>query len=198
MPPDRPLLAPSAATRAVLALALLWSAVSQPHPALAGPAGGQGRRLGCGLGTSLGAFNSCPTFSLWAAFPIRDRLAAEAEFSYAFNPADEESDQPPGYHRSSAGLGLTVAGTAALGSAARRAKPYLGAGAGWIYLSTLTDRPPAGREALSRNRLTVSIFGGLLLRMSAGFGLRFEPRLILLSGGEGVVLRLSAGAFAVF
>jgi hypothetical protein len=194
MSPDRPRRIP----RAALVLGLMLLASPRPSPAIAGSDGGRSRRLGVGFGASLGAFHSCPTFILSAAFPAGKRLSVEAEFSYAFNPDEDEPLPPPGYHRSSAGLGLTLAGIAALGSPRAGVRPYAGAGAGWMYLSTLTDRPAAGREVLSRHRLAASLFGGLLLRLSAVAGLKVEPRLLLLSGSEGAVLRLSAGAFVVF
>ncbi|OGD22493.1 MAG: hypothetical protein A2Y70_01835 [Candidatus Aminicenantes bacterium RBG_13_64_14] len=168
------------------------------RPASASPRVWPGRRLSLGAGISLGAFNSCPSFILAAAFPLHPRLAAEAEFAYYFNPAEEEQNPPPGFHRSSAGLGLSLSGTCALGKPGGRVTPYLGLGATSLYLSTLTDRPPAEREILSRSRFAAALFGGLLISLGSRAGMGFEARRLFLSGGEGNVLRLSAGAYYVF
>jgi len=158
----------------------------------------QGRRLSLGLGVSLGAFNSCPAFSLSAAFPLTPRLSAEAEFAYHFNPAEDERNPPPGYHRSSAALGLSLSGNYALRKPGGSVTPYVGLGAGAFLLSTLTDRPPAEREILSRRRLAVVLLGGFLVPLGKRAGLCLEARQHFLSGGEGRTLRLSAAAYAAF
>lgn len=170
-----------------------------PRAAAADASAGAGsRRLGLGLGASLGAFHSCPSFSLTAAFPLTARLSAEGEFTYHFNPAGTEKDPPPGAHRSSAGLGLTFAGILSLGGRGGLLTPYGGLGAGFIYLSTLDERPPEPREIHARNRFSASVLGGLRAKLGAGSGLNFEARWVFLSGGEGRFLRLAAGAFVVF
>lgn len=167
-------------------------------PALAGSAAGQARRLSLGAGASFGAFHACPSISLAASFPIKSGLAAVAEFAYSFNPAEDEKNPPQGYHRSSAGLELALAGIFVAGNAGNIPHPYVGAGVGWLYLSTLTDRPPAEREILSRNRFTIALLGGFLVPVGPQAGLGAEARWLFLSGGEGRVLRFSASAYIHF
>lgn len=158
----------------------------------------QERRLGLGLGISLGTFHSCPAFSLSAAFPLIPRLSAAAEFAYHFNPDKDEPNPPPGYHRSSAALGLSLSGSFDLWKPGGPVTPYVGLGGGVFFLSTLTDRPPAEREILSRRRLAVVLLGGFLVPLGKRAGLFLEARQHFLSGGEGRTLRLSAAAFVKF
>ncbi|MBN2199052.1 MAG: hypothetical protein JW747_04305 [Candidatus Aminicenantes bacterium] len=156
------------------------------------------RRLSLGLGMSLGAFNSCPAFNLSAVFPVTSRLSAEAEFAYHFNPAEDEPNPPPDYHRSSAALGLSLSGLFALREPGGPVTPYIGLGAGAFFLSILTDRPPAEREIQSRRRLAAVLLGGILVPFGTRAGLCLEARQHVLSGGDGLVLRLSAAVFAAF
>ncbi len=166
--------------------------------ASAATAGAQDRQMSLGLGLAFGAFNGCPSFGLAASFPVHSRLSAEAEFAYFFNPAEAEKNPPPGYHRSSAALALTVSGTMALGKPEGRLTPFLAAGAGYVYLSVLTDRPPDGREVSARNRLAAALAAGLRMSFSPRAGLKVEARWLFLSGGEGRVVRVSTGAFVKF
>ncbi len=186
------------AGRFVFCFVLLWIALSGEIRAAADPLSPSTRFLSLGLGVSPGAFHSCPAFSLAAVIPLSRRIGIEGEFSYAFNPDREDTPLPSGSHRSSAGLGLTIAARTLLGNPARRLKPFLGVGGGSLYLSSITDRPDREREIRARNRLVAVAFAGLSLSFRSMWGVSLEARHMLMSEGEGRTTKVSAAVFIGF
>jgi hypothetical protein len=166
--------------------------------ALAAPAPGQNRELGCHFGLGLADFNGCPVFGLAAAFPLSSPVWLEAESFYYFNPADRVENPPAGFHQSSMAADLSLGFYYRFAEKDARLIPYAGAGIGYLYTSVLTDYSPSLRTVESRSRILASLAAGVRLRLSRSLGLRLEARWLVLSAGGGRVLRTSAGLYTFF
>ena len=166
--------------------------------ALAVPALGQNRELGCHFGLGLADFHGCPAFGLAAAFPLSSPVSLEAEFFYYFNPADKVENPPAGFHQSSMAADLSLGCFYRFAAKGAGIIPYAGAGVGYLYTSVLTDHSPSVRAVESRSRFLAALAAGVRLRFSRSLGLQLEARWFVLSAGGGRVLRTSAGLYTFF
>jgi hypothetical protein len=166
--------------------------------ALAQPAIGQNRELGCHLGLGLADFHGCPAFGLAASFPLSSPVWLEAESFYYFNPADKVENPPPGFHQSSMAADLSLGFYYRFAEKSARLIPYAGAGIGYLYTSVLTDHSPSLRTIESRSRFLAALSAGMRIRLGPRLGLRWEARWFALSAGGGRVLRASVGLYTFF